>query len=97
MVTRPKSKINVQYYPSKTRDKCQYKCSHKLKVIFSARNGIGPITTFLKFQLCRLVSIISISEPGVTAVQLNTAKHEFQPLKHDAWASRFASSSGIMT
>ena len=48
-------KINVQYHSSKTRDKCQYKCSHKLKVIFSARNGIGHITTFLKFQLCRLV------------------------------------------
>ena len=53
MVT--KCKINVQYHLSKTRDKCQYKCSHKLKVIFSARNGIGPIKTFLKFQLCRLV------------------------------------------
>ena len=25
------------------------------EVIFSARNGVGPITTFLKFQLCRLV------------------------------------------
>ena len=53
MVT--KCKINVQYYPSKTRDKCQYKCSHKLKVIFSARNGIRPMTTFLKFLLYRLV------------------------------------------
>ena len=53
MVT--KCKINVQYQPGKTRDKCQYKCSHKLKVIFSARYGIGPIITFLKFQLCRLV------------------------------------------
>ena len=53
MVT--KCKLNVQHYPSKTRDKCQYKWSYKLKVIFSARNGIGPITTFLKFQLCRLV------------------------------------------
>ena len=41
--------------------------------------------------------IKSIFEPGVTAVQLSTAKHEFQPFKHAAWSSSFASSSGIMT
>ena len=50
----------------------------------------------IKF-VCIFYHIKSISEPGVTAVQLNTAKHEFQPLKHDAWSSSFASSSGIMT
>ena len=48
-------------------------------------------------SVCIFYHIKSISEPGVTAVQLNTAKHEFQPLKHDAWSSSFASSSGIMT
>ena len=48
-------------------------------------------------SVCIFYHINSISEPGVTAVQLNTAKHEFQPLKHDAWLSSFASSSGIMT
>ena len=48
-------------------------------------------------SVCIFYHIKSISEPGVTAVQLYTAKHEFQPLKHDAWSSSFASSSGIMT
>ena len=45
-------------------------------------------------SVCIFYHIKSIS---VTAVQLNTAKHEFQPLKHDAWSFSFASSSGIMT
>ena len=48
-------------------------------------------------SVCIFYHIKSISEPGVTAVQLNTAKHKFQPLKHDAWSSSFAQSSGIMT
>ena len=47
-------------------------------------------------SVCIFSHIKSISEPGVTAFQLNTTKHEFQPLKHDAWSSSFASSSGIM-
>ena len=48
-------------------------------------------------SVCIFYHIKSISEPGVTAIQLYTAKHEFQPLKLDAWSSSFASSSGIMT
>ena len=48
-------------------------------------------------SVCIFYHIKSISEAGVTAAQLNTAKHEFQPLKHDAWSFSFASSSGIMT
>ena len=48
-------------------------------------------------SVCIFDHIKSIAEPGVSAVQLNTAKLEFQPLKHDAWSSSFASSSGIMT
>ena len=48
-------------------------------------------------SVCIFYHIKSFSEPGVTAAQLNTAKHEFQPLKHDAWLSSFASFSGIMT
>ena len=41
-------------------------------------------------SVCIFYQIKNISEPGVTAVQLNTAKHEFQPLKHDAWSSSVA-------
>ena len=48
-------------------------------------------------SVCIFYHIKSISEPGVTAVQFKSAKHEFQPFKHDAWSSSFASFSGIMT
>ena len=44
-------------------------------------------------SVCIFYHIKSISEPGVTGVQLKPARPGFIPLKH----FRFASSSGIMT
>ena len=47
-------------------------------------------------SVCIFYHIKSISEPGVTAVQLKPAKPGFKPLKHETWSFSFASSSGIM-
>ena len=48
-------------------------------------------------SVCTFYHIKSISEPGVTAVQLKPARPGFIPIKHDAWSFSSASSSGIMT
>ena len=59
-------------------------------------NSIKMKKIYIK-SVCIFYHINSISEPGVTAVQLKSAKHEIEPLKNDAWSSSFASSSGIMS
>ena len=65
-------------------------------------NGIKKIQNSIKIKkniksVCIFYHIKSISEPGVTAVQLKPARPGFIPLKHDAWSFSFASSSGIKT